>query len=82
MQKRKIDCHHYGLPAMLMLKNAIRMPLYFCDCTHYGLPAIFFFAKIDFSFGQDFVQNIRKVERQLKYACVDPKMGPQKVKRL
>ena len=40
MQKHKIDCHHYGLPAIWGLKNAIRMPLFFWHCTHYGLPAI------------------------------------------
>ena len=42
MQNRKIDCHHYGLPAMWGLENAIRMPLDFPHCTHSHVLATFF----------------------------------------
>ena len=42
MQKRKIDCHHYGLPAIWGLKNAIRMPLVFDMALTVGSQRFFF----------------------------------------
>ena len=40
MPKRKIDGHHYGLPAIWGLQNAIRMPLWEQSWPESGLPAI------------------------------------------
>ena len=43
----------------------------FFDCTHYGLPATFF-AKIDFSFGQDFEYFCQIARQQAHRALVGP----------
>ena len=42
MQKRKMTCHHYGLPAIWGLKNAIRMPLVFDIALTMGSQRFFF----------------------------------------
>ena len=42
MQKRNIDWHHYGLPAIWGLKNAIRMPLFFWRLHTRSSPSDFF----------------------------------------
>ena len=41
MPKRKIDGHHYGLPAIWGLQNAIRMTLWEQSWPETELPAIF-----------------------------------------
>ena len=49
MQKRKMTCHHHGLPAMWGLKNAIHMLLFFDIALTMGSQR-FFLAKIVFPF--------------------------------